>query len=467
MLVVTSNQDVIVVGSGLAGLACAFELADQGRRVLVLEAGAVAGGRTSNWKQGSEPQSHHFPPRPSPSGMLVESGFHKFLGFYEDLPKLLRRAGIDLDEMLTWEKTMEIRIPDGKTAGEFGIAPVKAPLKTIGGLLGNNDILSYAEKLSLLPFLAAGFKDHAANPEELDRCSVKEYAERHGVHPDALSHLLEPLTGGILFLPPERFSALVFFSLFAPAAAKVLKMQIGGFNGGMRDVMVEPLIEAIRDRGGEVRLNSPVRGLLRDGEAVRGVRLDSGDLRAGHVVVAADLGSAQRLLRPEFGTAPQWQPFFALQTMPHITLQLELTEPLLPEDRTEFGPGTIWGSFTEQSRTTFRHVPGRVSAILTPSDELMALTDEEIFERACLDAVRLGLELRPKVTEYRVIRSRDLFYSVQPGNDRHRPEQRTGVPGLTLAGDYIRQSMYTTMEGAVRSGLLAAEAVIEALQTQA
>ncbi|MGF7035136.1 phytoene dehydrogenase-like protein [Paenibacillus mucilaginosus] len=59
----TSNQDVIVVGSGLAGLACAFELADQGRRVLVLEAGAVAGGRTSNWKQGSEPQSHHFPPR--------------------------------------------------------------------------------------------------------------------------------------------------------------------------------------------------------------------------------------------------------------------------------------------------------------------------------------------------------------------------------------------------------------------
>ena len=84
-LKVCGESDVVIVGGGLAGLACGIELSLQGREVLLLEQREVLGGRTSSWVE---------------DGMPVESGLHRFLGFYQALPAILRKAGIDPDEIL-------------------------------------------------------------------------------------------------------------------------------------------------------------------------------------------------------------------------------------------------------------------------------------------------------------------------------------------------------------------------------
>ncbi|MFE6794677.1 hydroxysqualene dehydroxylase [Paenibacillus chitinolyticus] len=441
-----SQFDTLIVGSGLAGLSCAFELAEQGQRVHIIEAAPFAGGRTSNW---------------SDAGMEVESGFHKFIGFYEALPNLLRRARIKPNSMLTWEKTFEIRLPDGETAGEFGIAPLKSPIKTIAGAFTNNDIISPADKASLMPFVAEGLKLLSENWMELDAYSVAEFARKHGVKDEALRHVLGPLTSGVLFLPPEDYSALVFFGLFAPGVPKFYKMQIGGFNGGMTDVMINPLLAALEKRGCRISLSTPAEGLSLEDGRVTGVSLqEGGTLRAAHVVIATEISAAKRLLQPPFEGEAWYQPLGELPTMPDVTIQLELSEPLLPQDRVTFGPGTCIGSFSEQSRTTFPHLPGRVSMILSPPDEFIDMPDDLVFERVCADADKLGLDLRAKAKDYRVIRRPDHFYSVRPGSEKLRPEQRTPVPGLALAGDYTRQPMFATMEGAVLSGRKAAEAVL-------
>jgi hypothetical protein len=83
-----TDADVVVAGAGLAGLACAFEVATAGREVLVLEAWEVVGGRTSSWAE---------------KGMPVESGLHRMLGVYRAMPELLARAGLVLDELVCWE----------------------------------------------------------------------------------------------------------------------------------------------------------------------------------------------------------------------------------------------------------------------------------------------------------------------------------------------------------------------------
>src|SRR5215212_677371 len=92
-----SQGEVVIVGSGLAGMAAAYRLAKAGRRVRVLEAGPVLGGRTSSWVEG---------------GMPVDSGLHKFLGIYRALPALLRDVGIDPYAILSWEDAVQIHIPD-------------------------------------------------------------------------------------------------------------------------------------------------------------------------------------------------------------------------------------------------------------------------------------------------------------------------------------------------------------------
>ena len=76
------------------------------------------------------------------------------------------------------------------------------------------------------------------------------------------------------------------------------------------------------------------------------------------------------------------------------------------------------------------------------------------------EADRLGVDLKGRVLDYRVIRHAADFYSFEPGTDRKRPSQRTSIDGLTLAGDYTKQPYLQTMEGAVVSGQRAGSVVL-------
>ena len=438
------NTDVIVIGAGLAGLSCAFELAEAGRRPLVLEAKPWLGGRTSSWTD--------------PDGMELESGLHRVPGVYAAFPSLLERAGIPLAETILWENEVEFRQTSPLVSAVFSITPAKNPFSVAASLLANNGYLRPAAKLSLARLLASGLADHSADSAALDQISVLEYAARHDVHPEVIARFLEPLSAGIYFTPARGLSMYVFMALIAPYLPGTLKMRIGAFAGGMSAVLAEPLAEAIRRRGGEVRVNAPAAELLVTPGGVTGVRVGRAVHAAGHVVVASCLRATQRLLAPHFGDAGWATPLFGLGTMPGMTLQLELDRPAMEADRATFGVGTSLACFSEQSRTTFRGQPGRLSAILAPSDQFVDMPPEKILATVLDDADRLGLELRGHVRRYRVVPHLDDFYSLAPGNDRLRPAQATPVRGLSLAGDYTRQPNVATMEGAVISGRLAAEA---------
>jgi uncharacterized protein with NAD-binding domain and iron-sulfur cluster len=59
-----------------------------------------------------------------------------------------------------------------------------------------------------------------------------------------------------------------------------------------------------------------------------------------------------------------------------------------------------------------------------------------------------------------VIRENAATFSPEPGSDRWRPQQRTPIKNLFLAGDWTQTGWPATMEGAVRSGYRAAEAIL-------
>jgi 15-cis-phytoene desaturase len=234
---------------------------------------------------------------------------------------------------------------------------------------------------------------------------------------------------------------------------------VGAFLGGMTEVMAAPIAAAISRHGGEVRTHAKVTQLLTDGQRVTGVESAGEHIAANHVVVATSLAPAQHLIRQAFGNRPWFQPMLRLPSMPSVTIQLELDRPSMPLDRTTFGPGTVLASFAEESRTAFRQSPGRLSVILTPPEPFLDMDPADILEITCRDAERLGIRVRDHIISYRVVKLPADFYSLAPGNDVLRPPQATPIAGLTLAGDYTCQQYLATMEGAVVSGKLAADAV--------
>lgn len=437
---------MIVVGSGLAGLSAAFELASKRKKVLVLESNSHLGGRTASWTE---------------EGMPVESGLHRYLGFYKELPELIKRAGMKLDDVVAWEDEIEIKLPDGPSA-VFDLAPFFKPAATLSSIFNNSDFVSAKDKLQFGKMFVAGIKAVGSDPDEMDEQSVLDFAVKHDVSQSAIERLLWPLTAGTFFLPPDRYSAMQFFGLFRAAMPEVHRTRLGAFRGGMTEVMIEPIAAAIQSMGGEIKTDHRVSRIVRQEGYFQVMGTEDAELQAKSVVLATSLGPAQTILSASLPDSPWLQQILALKTMPACTIQFELKEPVLPKDRATFSPGTCLASYSEQSRTTFRNIPGRLSVILSPPEKFLRMGEDDLLEEVLRDADRLQLPVRDDMERYRVVAELDDFYSLEPGNQNLRPTQRTPIPGLVLAGDYTLQDYSATMEGAVISGRRAAQELLDA-----
>jgi zeta-carotene desaturase len=104
-----------------------------------------------------------------------------------------------------------------------------------------------------------------------------------------------------------------------------------------------------------------------------------------------------------------------------------------------------------------------VQVVVSASRSLLEMPRAEVIALA----VRELAEFFPRVREARlekaqVVKEARATFSARPGMEASRPPARTAIPNLFLAGDWTRSGWPATMEGAVRSGYLAAEAVAEA-----
>lgn len=442
------TSDVLVIGAGLAGMTAAVRLSHAGYAVTVVEAHPYIGGRTASWRQ---------------DGMHIETGLHRFLGFYKALPEILQVAGVAVDDIVAWEDEIEIRTPQGRHA-TLGLSPLHKPFKTFWNTLGHTDFLPPSDKVALAKMFAAAFVQYKDNPLRLDTTTVGEWAERHGVSKVARRNIVTPLTEGIFFVPPERYSMHNLMGLFVPYLSTMHKLRVGAFKGAMSDVMMAPMVRYVQAHRGMIITDAPIVSLRVLHGVVVGAATVGGEYRARQTIVATSLWSAQRLIRGAFDTHPYFAAMLRLPTMPAVTFQLELRRPAMPEDRTTFGPGTILASFAEQSRTTFSQSKGRLSVILAQPDHHMDRSADSILQIVLKDAAKLAIPIRDRdVLAYRKVALPHDFYALTPGSEALRPPQHTPVPGLTLAGDYTKQPYLATMEGAVVSGNRAAAVVAREL----
>jgi 15-cis-phytoene desaturase len=439
------SKEVIIIGAGLAGMSAAVNLSEKGYQVTVLEANRFIGGRCSSWDE---------------KGMHIESGFHRFLGFYTALPDLIHQVGKDVDDIVFWEDEVEIRTLDG-LAATLGASPLHKPLKTMWNAFGHNDFLPPSDKLALGKMFAKGLKDYKDKPLQLDQITVTDYARQNGVSDTTINNLLTPLTEGVYFVPPDQYSMHNLVGLFAPYLTSMHKQRVGAFAGGMTEVMMQPMADYVIKHGGKIITNTKIDSLLIDKGSVIGATSGTQQYR-GDVILATSLHPAQQLVKKSFGDNAHFQDMLALPSMPAVTFQIELSRPSMELDRTTFGPGTIMASFAEQSRTTFRGSKGRISIILSEPEKQLKRSADDIIDEVKADAQRLNVDVSDNVLAYRKVDLPHDFYSLRTGHEAMRPPQETPVQGLILAGDYTKQQYLSTMEGAVVSGKLAADIVLKA-----
>jgi 15-cis-phytoene desaturase len=245
-------------------------------------------------------------------------------------------------------------------------------------------------------------------------------------------------------------------------------------DGNPPERLCRPIVDHIEARGGSVELRAPLREIqLADDGRVAGFRLGGLDGRESRVLEADAYVSALpvdplKLLLPD-----PWRqdPFFArlegLRGVPVINLHLWFDRKLTDIDHLLFSRSPLLSVYADMSNTCREYAdPDRsmLELVFAPASDWIGRPDEEIVAATMAELERLfpdhfGGDDPARLRKSRVVKTPLSVYKTVPGCQALRPSQATPVPNFFLAGDYTMQRYLASMEGAVLSGKLCAQAI--------
>ncbi|MBC8041986.1 MAG: FAD-dependent oxidoreductase [Rhizobacter sp.] len=452
----TGGKSVLILGGGLAGLAAAKKLVDNGFQVEVLEKRNLFGGKVSSWKDSD--------------GDSVETGLHCFFGAYVDLYDLMRELGTY--ERILWKKhELTYTLSKGERF-TFRTWKLPSPLHLTPALFGNGyfklrEMLTFAK--ALVPILFGGDKYYAAQDDK----TYEQWHEGIGISKRMLKKMFLPMALALKFLPPEELSAKVVLDVTGNFLRLPHASEMGFLKGSPDEHLTGPLVSYLKRNGATLRSETKVKTLLYDGDEITGVELESGEvLHADYYLTALPVHNLQRLVpEPLKEKFTFFRNLDAFEGVPVITVQLWYDKQISHTDNVLFSPDGVIPVYADMAHTTPEYATlrglshagkSRFQFCVAPAKNLMPLSDEEVLARVdasvrdCFPETSRGA----KVVKSTIVRIPQSVYAPTPDKDKLRPTQATPVANLFLAGGYTQQRFYDSMEGAVASGRLAAKEVL-------
>jgi squalene-associated FAD-dependent desaturase len=456
--VLPNHFDLVVVGGGVAGLAAATALADAGRRVLVLEARGVLGGRATAFVDRD-------------TGEMVDNGQHVLFGCYHETFRLLRRVGAEGN--VRAQPSLEVPYFDPLGRRSVLRCPaLPSPLHLLAGVL-SWDALSWRDRLSVLRVAAPLMKARRALRDDLpssafrrkerdrtDEETVDAWLTRHGQSGRLREWLWEPLAVAALNQSPAEAAAAPFVrvlaQMFGPTrsdSSLVLPLR------PLHEMYALPAQRHIESHGGEVRLNALARVRIEGGH-VSGVEIRGEWFRVAQVVAAVPWFALGPLL---IGDVAPMAPIVAsasrMTSKPIVTVNLWYDRTVM--DDLFVGLPEREMQWVFDKRRVFGESASHLSLVASGADAIVGAGNDELIALAAREVAASIPGARDAVLRRgTVIREKRATFSLAPGQPP-RPPVETPVRGLFLAGDWIETGLPGTIESAAVAGHLAAQAVLQ------
>ncbi|MDP3699942.1 MAG: hydroxysqualene dehydroxylase HpnE [Hylemonella sp.] len=423
---------VAIVGAGWAGMAAAVAATQAGHEVTVFEAARILGGRA----RGLE---GHLP-----DGRVValDNGQHILIGAYTETLRLMRQVGVDTEAALQG-LPLTLKFPDG--AG-LQLPRLPVPLDVLAGILGTRS-WPLRERLGLLR-AALGWKLRGFECEV--QLSVADLCRSLG--PQVMQELIEPLCVSALNTPAHQASAQVFLhvlrdALFSvPGGSQLLLPRID-----LSALFPQAAARWLAQQGASVHVGTRIQSLqpvghtcLIDGQAFDQVLLACPSTEAARLVAgAANAMPDSRALLGWAATAAALH-FEAITTVYAWAGSARLKTPMLALRHDAQHPAQF-----VFDRGQLGGTPGLLAFVVSASQGERETIQAQVLQQA---RSQLGLDLQAVQT---VVEKRATF-ACTPG--LQRPPSAI-APGLLACGDYIAGPYPATLEGAVRSGVAAVQAL--------
>jgi squalene-associated FAD-dependent desaturase len=480
------QQSVAVAGGGLAGLAAACALSDSGFRVTLFERRPYLGGRASSYEHPG-------------TGEVVDNCQHVLFRVCTNLVEFYRRIGVE--DKIRWYDEMTFLEPGGR-ASVMRASPLPAPLHTAPSFL-RFPFLSVRDKLEISRAMAA--LTLTSQPDT--GRSFLEWCHRHGQTANAIERFWKPILVSAL----SEDLALISISY----AAQVVRESMKSPEARHMGVPTIPLTglynragDYIRARRGEIRFRNSLETFSPEPSQVR-VRVGEGEEVFDFLILALPFENLERVLPETPGSASLRERLTHFESSPITGIHLwfdrqisDLDHAVLLDRTIQWmfhksrllqrseAPATPPGAARQRDREEhdFSSEPAQnnrsapMAALKTPLGngalasggsyiELVVSASKTLIDKSRTEIVDLALkEVREffpaaraaNLVKSTVIKEVHATYSPRPGIDAYRPPQATAWPRVFLAGDWTATGWPATMEGAVRSGYLAAEALTRA-----
>ncbi len=415
-----AKPTVHVIGAGLSGLSAALALDPEQFTIIVHEAARHAGGRCRSYFDRE-------------LGLTIDNGNHLVLSGNSAVQAHLKLVGAEDKRSGPAEAVFDFL--DLKTGERWQVRPNAGPLpwwifsrdRRVPGT-------SWIDYLGLSALLRA--KPQAAIETAL-RCDGPLYEK-----------LWRPFLVAALNTEPK--------SSAAGLAAKIIRETLakGGAacrpliaHEGLAEAFVDPAVALLRRRGAEIRFDHRLRGVTSEHASL--ASLDFGEdvipLGKEDRVVLAVTAPVAKLLLPDLSVPTAFRSIVNA----HFLIEPPANFPAL------------LGVINSATEWIFRF-PGRLSVTISDADRFLGMDKDELAAQIWREvATASGLPIDP-MPRHKIITEKRATFAALPEEDAKRPGAATRLSNLVLAGDWIQNGLPSTIEGSLRSGQMAAEALLAA-----
>ena len=409
---------VHVIGAGMAGLAASVRLAQSGRRVALYDAAGQAGGRCRSYFDET-------------LGCRLDNGNHLLVS--GNSAAMAYVAATNAAATFVTADIAAFPFLDLKSRERWSVRPTEGRvpwwLFVAARRVAGTSALDYLDALKLSRADAT-----ATISQTLDARRV------------IYERLWAPLAVAALNTEVDQASARLLGMLFAETFGR------GGAGlhplypkEGLSESLVDPALTVIQAKGAAVRFGQRLRSLRFDGERVAALDFGRGEvaLEAEDSVVLAVTAPVAKDLIPELNPPDEFR----------AIINAHFRVDALPGD-----PYTFVGVVNGTAEWIFLK-PGVISTTTSAADRMIDRDAEDLAAALWKDiaqAYRLDPNTMPP---HRVVKEKRATFACTPAQLLRRPKARTRWRNLVLAGDWTDTGWPATIEGAIRSGFTAADAL--------
>ena len=445
-----SPPSVAIAGGGLAGLAAACALADSGLRVTLFERRPYLGGRASSYEHPG-------------TGEVVDNCQHVLFRVCTNLVEFYRRIGVE--DKIRWYDDMTFIEPSGRSS-VMHASPLPAPLHTAPSFL-QFPFLEIKDKLAISRAIAA----LALTAQPDTGKSFQQWCNDHRQTENAIERFWKPILVSALSERLDRISISHAAQVVRESMKSPTARHMGVPNIPLTD-LYNKAGDYIRARGGEILFRTSLQTFSPNSSQVQ-VRIIDQDKKEkeasfDYLILALPFNTVDDVLPQTADAEPLREDLAYFESSPITGIHLWFDRSITDLDHAVLLDRTIQWMF-HKSRLLTSRAAGSDSQPAGSYIELVVSASTSLIDKSRPEIVDLALkevrEFFPAAREATLLKSAVIkevhaTYSPRPGIDAYRPPQSTSWPRVFLAGDWTATGWPATMEGAVRSGYLAAEALL-------